>query len=66
TWDGRDWITRPTAPIMPKQTFAFFPVLKSTLSGRPFRSNEEVHRAVKNFLPSLGTDFCHDGLLKLI
>ncbi|GBO11573.1 hypothetical protein AVEN_5568-1 [Araneus ventricosus] len=22
-WDGRDWITRPTAPILPHQTFIF-------------------------------------------
>ncbi|GBO15335.1 hypothetical protein AVEN_105388-1 [Araneus ventricosus] len=46
--------------------FILFPALKSTLSGRHFRSNEEVQRAVKNVLPSLGTDFYQDGFLKLI
>ncbi|GBN43296.1 hypothetical protein AVEN_89365-1 [Araneus ventricosus] len=34
-----------------------FPALKSALSGRHFRSNEEVQQVVKNFLRSLGTDF---------
>ncbi|GBO20072.1 hypothetical protein AVEN_219802-1 [Araneus ventricosus] len=33
-----------------------FPALKSALSGRHFRSNEEVRQAVKNFLLSLDTD----------
>ncbi|GBL85584.1 hypothetical protein AVEN_116937-1 [Araneus ventricosus] len=43
-----------------------FPSLKSALSGRRFRSNEEVRKTVKNFLRSLGTDFHQDGFLKLI
>ncbi|GBM35643.1 hypothetical protein AVEN_244527-1 [Araneus ventricosus] len=43
-----------------------FPALKSALSGRHFQSNEEVQRAVKNFLRSLGTNFERDGFLKLI
>ncbi|GBL78964.1 hypothetical protein AVEN_48929-1 [Araneus ventricosus] len=43
-----------------------FPALKSALSGRHFRSNEEVLKAVKNFLRSPGTDFYQDGFLKLI
>ncbi|GBN14371.1 hypothetical protein AVEN_275146-1 [Araneus ventricosus] len=43
-----------------------FPALKSALSGRHFRSNEEVRRAVKNFLRSPGTDFYWDGFFKLI
>ncbi|GBN03399.1 hypothetical protein AVEN_228765-1 [Araneus ventricosus] len=43
-----------------------FPALKSALSGRHFRSNEEVQQAVKNLLRSLGTDFYQDGFLKLI
>ncbi|GBN05967.1 hypothetical protein AVEN_215379-1 [Araneus ventricosus] len=34
--------------------------------GRHFRSNEEVRRAVENFLRSLGTHFYEDGFLKLI
>ncbi|GBM03633.1 hypothetical protein AVEN_203198-1 [Araneus ventricosus] len=42
------------------------PALKSALSGRHFRSNEDVRRAVKNFLHSLGTDFHQDCFLKLI
>ncbi|GBL84722.1 hypothetical protein AVEN_191164-1 [Araneus ventricosus] len=33
-----------------------FPAMKSALSVRHFRSNEEVQRAVKNFLRSLGID----------
>ncbi|GBN93362.1 hypothetical protein AVEN_260733-1 [Araneus ventricosus] len=45
TWNWRDWITRPrSCPIR------LSPTLKSALSGRHFRSNEEVHHAVKNFL----------------
>ncbi|GBM48373.1 hypothetical protein AVEN_103559-1 [Araneus ventricosus] len=43
-----------------------FPALKSALSGRHFRSNEDVRQAVTNFRPSLGTDFYQDGFLKLI
>ncbi|GBO07816.1 hypothetical protein AVEN_69884-1 [Araneus ventricosus] len=43
-----------------------FPALKSALSGRHFRSNEEVLQAVKNFLRSLATNFYQDGFLKLI
>ncbi|GBO00260.1 hypothetical protein AVEN_59794-1 [Araneus ventricosus] len=43
-----------------------FPALKSALSGRHFRSNEEVRLAVKNFQRSLGTDFYQDGFLTLI
>ncbi|GBM24546.1 hypothetical protein AVEN_217125-1 [Araneus ventricosus] len=43
-----------------------FPALKSALSGRHFRSNEEVRQAVKNFLRSLGIDFDQNGFLKLI
>ncbi|GBN16800.1 hypothetical protein AVEN_218463-1 [Araneus ventricosus] len=39
--------------------------LKSALSGRHFRSNEEVQQAVKNFLRSLGTEFYQDAFLKL-
>ncbi|GBO37528.1 hypothetical protein AVEN_153559-1, partial [Araneus ventricosus] len=40
--------------------------LKSALSGRHFRSNEEVKQAVKNFLRSLGTDLYKNGFLKLV
>ncbi|GBL93454.1 hypothetical protein AVEN_59660-1 [Araneus ventricosus] len=43
-----------------------FPALKSALSGRHFRSNEEVRQAVKNFLRSLSTDFYQDGFFELI
>ncbi|GBM38409.1 hypothetical protein AVEN_260799-1 [Araneus ventricosus] len=43
-----------------------FPTLKSALSGRRFRSSEEVQQAMKNFLRSLGADFYQDGFLKLI
>ncbi|GBM72388.1 hypothetical protein AVEN_96532-1 [Araneus ventricosus] len=43
-----------------------FSAAKSTLSGRHFRSNEELRQAVKNYLRSLGTDFYQDGFLKLI
>ncbi|GBM96179.1 hypothetical protein AVEN_249982-1 [Araneus ventricosus] len=43
-----------------------FPALKSALSGRHFRNNEEVRSAVKNLLRSLGNDFYQDGFLKLI
>ncbi|GBN10413.1 hypothetical protein AVEN_12166-1 [Araneus ventricosus] len=43
-----------------------FHTLKSELSGRHFRSNEEVRLAVKNFFRSLGTDFYQAGFLKLI
>ncbi|GBM43610.1 hypothetical protein AVEN_210551-1 [Araneus ventricosus] len=43
-----------------------FPAMKSAISRRHFRSNEEVQLAVKNFLRSLGTDFYQDGFLKLI
>ncbi|GBM65371.1 hypothetical protein AVEN_98194-1 [Araneus ventricosus] len=46
--------------------FHLFPVLKSALSGRHFRSNEEVLKAVKNFLRSLGNDFYQDSFFKLI
>ncbi|GBM00687.1 hypothetical protein AVEN_118031-1 [Araneus ventricosus] len=46
--------------------FHLFPALKSVLSGRHFRSNEEVEQAAKNFHRSLGTDFYQDGVLKLI
>ncbi|GBN65978.1 hypothetical protein AVEN_69530-1, partial [Araneus ventricosus] len=41
-WDGRDWITLPTAPILAHHTFTFFPAMKSAVSARHFRSNEEV------------------------
>ncbi|GBL71557.1 hypothetical protein AVEN_79143-1 [Araneus ventricosus] len=47
--------------ISPMGTFGthlhLFPALKSALSGRHFRSNEEVRQGVKNFLRSLSTDF---------
>ncbi|GBN69607.1 hypothetical protein AVEN_25772-1 [Araneus ventricosus] len=43
-----------------------FPALTSSLSGRHFRSNEEVRQTVRNFLRSLGTDFYQDGFLKLV
>ncbi|GBO14129.1 hypothetical protein AVEN_183374-1 [Araneus ventricosus] len=43
-----------------------FPALKLALLGRHFRSNEEVHLAVKNYLRSLGIDFDQDGFTKLI
>ncbi|GBO38332.1 hypothetical protein AVEN_132764-1 [Araneus ventricosus] len=43
-----------------------FPAAKSSLSGRHFRSNEELRQAVKNYLRSLDTDFYQDGFLKLI
>ncbi|GBO15879.1 Histone-lysine N-methyltransferase SETMAR [Araneus ventricosus] len=46
--------------------FHLSPALKSVLSGRHFRSNDEVHQTVKNFLRSLGTDFYQDGFLKFI
>ncbi|GBN70099.1 hypothetical protein AVEN_113574-1 [Araneus ventricosus] len=46
--------------------FHLFLALKSALSGRHFRSHEEVRQAVKNVLYSLGTDFYQDGFLKLI
>ncbi|GBN71710.1 hypothetical protein AVEN_218530-1 [Araneus ventricosus] len=51
--DGRDWTTRRTDP----SDFHLFPVLKSALLGRHFRSNEEVLQAVKHFLRSLSTGF---------
>ncbi|GBO41412.1 hypothetical protein AVEN_24602-1 [Araneus ventricosus] len=44
---------------------SLFPALTLLLSVRHFRSNEEVRRAVKNFLRSLGTDFYQDDFLKL-
>ncbi|GBO30342.1 hypothetical protein AVEN_55112-1 [Araneus ventricosus] len=43
----------------------FFPALKSALSGRHFRSNEEVQRAVKNFLRSLGHRFLPGWFLEI-
>ncbi|GBL96921.1 hypothetical protein AVEN_182505-1 [Araneus ventricosus] len=39
-WDGRDWITRSTSPILLHQSPHLFPALASALSGRHFRSNE--------------------------
>ncbi|GBN45435.1 hypothetical protein AVEN_127765-1 [Araneus ventricosus] len=41
-WDGRDRVTRPTAPNLLHQTFNFFSGIKPELSGRYFRSNDEV------------------------
>ncbi|GBN08953.1 Histone-lysine N-methyltransferase SETMAR [Araneus ventricosus] len=46
--------------------YHLFPALKSALSGGQFRSNEEMQKAMKNFLLSLGTDFYQDGFSKLI
>ncbi|GBM55260.1 hypothetical protein AVEN_18080-1 [Araneus ventricosus] len=43
-----------------------FPALKSALSGRHFRSHEEVRQAVMTFLRSVGTDFYQDGFLNLM
>ncbi|GBL99394.1 Histone-lysine N-methyltransferase SETMAR [Araneus ventricosus] len=54
------------SPDLAPSDFHLFPALKLELSGRHFRSNEEVHLAVKNFLRSLGTDFYQDGFSKLI
>ncbi|GBM53961.1 hypothetical protein AVEN_18727-1 [Araneus ventricosus] len=65
-WHGGDWITRPTDPVFAPSDFHLFPALKSTLSERHFRSDEEVRLAVMTFLRSLGTDYYQDGFLKLI
>ncbi|GBM88006.1 hypothetical protein AVEN_82463-1 [Araneus ventricosus] len=43
-----------------------FPALKFELSGRHFRSNEEVRQYVKNYLRSLDIDVYQDGFFKLI
>ncbi|GBN59967.1 hypothetical protein AVEN_103950-1 [Araneus ventricosus] len=53
-------------PDLGPSDFHLFRALKSALSGRHVRSNEEVQPSVKNFLRSLGTDFYQDGFLKLI
>ncbi|GBM39970.1 hypothetical protein AVEN_16026-1 [Araneus ventricosus] len=50
-------------PDLAPSDFYFFPALKS---GRHFQSNEEVRKAVKNFLRSLVTDFYQEGFLKLM
>ncbi|GBN06483.1 hypothetical protein AVEN_218145-1 [Araneus ventricosus] len=68
-WDGRHWITQPTSCPMPDlapSDIHLSSALKLTPSGRHFRSNEEVQQAVMNFLHSLGTHFCQNGVLKLI
>ncbi|GBL76917.1 hypothetical protein AVEN_12593-1 [Araneus ventricosus] len=44
-WDGIDWIIRPT-------DLHLFPALKTALSGRHFRRNEEVAAGCEE-LPSL-------------
>ncbi|GBM95102.1 Histone-lysine N-methyltransferase SETMAR [Araneus ventricosus] len=54
------------SPDLAPSDFHLISALKSALSGPHFRSTEEVQQNVKNFLPSLGTDFYQDGFLKLI
>ncbi|GBN31933.1 hypothetical protein AVEN_37918-1 [Araneus ventricosus] len=51
----------PTAP----SGIHLFSALKSALSGRHFRSNEEVQLAVENFLPSLGHRFSAGWFLEI-
>ncbi|GBO16500.1 hypothetical protein AVEN_173856-1 [Araneus ventricosus] len=67
---GWERLDRPVySPDLTPPDFHLFPELKSELSGRYYRSNEEVRQALRNFLNfllSLGTDFYQDGFLKLI
>ncbi|GBM85762.1 hypothetical protein AVEN_74403-1 [Araneus ventricosus] len=55
--DQHEVLWKPASP---------FSCIKSALSRRHFRRNEEVRKAVKNFLRSLCTDFYQDGFLKFI
>ncbi|GBM52804.1 hypothetical protein AVEN_21238-1 [Araneus ventricosus] len=50
-------LTSPGRALQPHQTFIFFNFEHAHQTGV---------KAVKNFLPSLGTDFHQDGFLKLI
>ncbi|GBN45823.1 hypothetical protein AVEN_117685-1 [Araneus ventricosus] len=64
---GMGEIVSPTySPDLDLSDFHPFFELEATLSGGRYRSNEEVRKAVKNFLLSLGSDFYQDGFLKLI
>ncbi|GBN21711.1 hypothetical protein AVEN_204706-1 [Araneus ventricosus] len=53
-------------PDLAPSGFPVFPASKSALSGRHFRSKEELRQIVKNLLRSLDTDFYQDGFMKLI
>jgi histone-lysine N-methyltransferase SETMAR len=54
-WERLDYA--PYSPDLAPSGFHFFPILKSTLEGHRFTTNEDVEAAVRTFVRIQNTDF---------
>jgi histone-lysine N-methyltransferase SETMAR len=56
----------PYSPDLATSDFHFFPVLKKTLEGRRFTTNEDTEAPVWTFVHTQDTDFYQQGFFKLV
>jgi histone-lysine N-methyltransferase SETMAR len=63
-WERLDYA--PYIPDLAPSDFHFFPILKRTLEGRHFTTNEDVEAATRTFVHTQDTNFYQRGFFKLV